>query len=180
MNLLRALLALLAAASPVCASSPEPPPVPVRVEWTYDGIPPGMKLYELKPGDWPIWKTETVDSVSDAPVTKEVPASTLLLRPGQSRTVALFYTNLSGRTVHFFAAPHHIEPEGDSLGFKFKCLCTNHVYAVPPGHSWYRVVELKLAKGFVGDHLDIRHRLIAVGEERADDFAQGMNTKEVK
>jgi hypothetical protein len=168
MPALRTFLILLMGAI-AQAAAPEPAPVPVRVAWTYDGIPPEMKLYALKPGIWPIWQTETVERASDAPVIDEIPASTVRLRPGEARTVALFYTNRSGRTVRFFAAPHHVEPESDSLGFKFKCLCTNHVYVVPPGRSWYRIVELKLAKGFVGDHLDIRHRLIEVDETRVEE-----------
>lgn len=160
-------LALLALALAAAAE-----PAEVVVSWAHEGLPEGMTLCELKPGDWPLWQTGTVERVEESPAGSPVPASTVRLRPGETLRAALLYTNRTSRTLRFFAAPHHVEPARASLGFKFKCLCTNHVYEVPPGRSWYRVVELRLARGFSGRRLEIKHHLVAVGAGAAADFAE--------
>lgn len=169
-------LAVLLAAAPAAAATKT---VRLRILWSYDGVPEGMKLYELKPGDWPVWKTEVVADASAAPVSREIPGATVALRRGEKRKAALFYVNRTDRPVRFFAAPHSVSPARASLGFKFLCLCTNHVYTVAPGQSWYRIVELRLARDFAGESLDVVHQLVAVDEPRAEEFRQGMSKTEV-
>lgn len=171
----RALVLAVLLASGAAAAKP----VPLHVAWSYDGVPEGMRLYELKPGDWPVWKTEVVADAAAAPVAGEIPGATVALRPGEKKKVALFYRNATGKTVRFFAAPHSVSPAQASLGFKFLCLCTNHVYTVAPGQSWYRIVELRLARDFAGESLDVVHQLVAVDEPRAEAFRHGMSKTEV-
>lgn len=178
----RAALLFLTAgfmAAPACAAPERRPPVELRVAWDYNGVPEGMKLYELKPGDWEVWTTSVVATAADAPVYREIPDATVRLRPGERKRVALFYENTTARPVRFFAAPHSVSPARAALGFKFLCLCTNHVYVVAPGQVWYRVVELRLARDFAGKRLEIVHQLVAVDEESAAEFREGMSRKEV-
>ena len=170
--LIAAFVACLLA--PRCAAARQRPQVPVRVAWTYEGVPAGIRLFELKSGSWPVWQTEVVARLEQAPLGAEVPGSTVLLLPGQTKRIALVYENAGRGTIDFFAAPHSITPGRDALGFKFRCLCTNHVYKIPPGHWWYRVVELRLDREFAGARLEVSHELVAVEPARGELFRQGI------
>lgn len=170
------ILAFLLAAAPAAAATKA---VRLRILWSYDGVPEGMALYALKPGDWPTWRTEVVASTAQAPVAREIPGAAVSLGRGATMKAALVYVNRTGRPVRFFAAPHSVSPARAALGFKFLCLCTNHVYTVPPGASWYRVVELRVARDFAGESLDVAHQLVAVDGTRAEEFRQGMSKTEV-
>jgi len=153
----------------------EEPRIPVKIQWDYQGVPPGMKLYEILPGDWRTWKTEVVASRAEIPAGREIKSATVWPRPGGDHTKAvLVYQNRTRETVYFFASPHVAEPVEYTLGLKFKCLCTNDVYQVFPGHYWYRVVELWLAQNYAGKYINIRHSLVAVQkEDGSPDSADG-------
>lgn len=174
----RALAAGLTLLLAAAASAAPPEPVALKIGWDYGGVPPGMELRELKPGDWKTWTTGVAASAGETPAALVVPDSTVRLRPGETRKVLLFYRNPTKAPVRFFAAPHSVTPAQAALGFKFLCLCTNHVYVVPPGGAWYRVVELRVARDFVGERLEVVHQLLAVDEKRAEDFRDGMSRKE--
>jgi len=161
------------------AAAAEKAPVALRVGWDYEGVPAGMSLYELKPGNWDVWTTSVAPSAAQAPVARQIPGATVFLKPGESRRVALVYANATNKPVSFFAAPHTVSPVQAALGFKFRCLCVNRAYTVPPGGVWYRVVELRLARDFIGEKLEVVHQLLAVDEKSAADFRDGMSRKEV-
>lgn len=139
----------------------------VTLSWAYDGVPGVMTVHEAA-GDEPLWETGTVNSLKAVPAGAVFPGQTVTLRAGETRRAVLVYRNPSDKTVRFFAAPHNAEPPRVSLGFKFKCLCVNHVYEVPPGKTWYRVVELRAEPGVKGGRLDVRHHLVADSELDAD------------
>jgi hypothetical protein len=143
--------------------------VAVKIEWDYKDVPPGIKIHTLK-GNPKLWKTESLKQTSQLPIKDEIKDATLQLDPGDVRRFALVYTNTGEKPLYFFAAPHSAEPAENSLGFKFKCLCVNHAYKVAPGETWYRIVEFKLAPKFVGDKLTLKHQLIGIGKDRADDM----------
>jgi len=165
------LILLLSAAAR--ARTPQAP-VALKIGWDYGGVPPGMALYELRTGGPKTWTTAVAASLAEAPVARAIPDATVRLRPGEARQVALVYRNATASPVRFFAAPHSVTPARAALGFKFLCLCTNRVYVVPPGGVWYRVVELRVARDFAGDRLEVVHQLLAVDEKRAEDFRDGM------
>ena len=168
-----ALAALLAA--PAFAAEP-PATVKVKVSWDYEGVPSGMTIRAQKAGDFELWDTGTAATAAATPAGDEFPAQVAKLKPGEALRAVLVYHNKSAKTVRFFAAPHAATPSSATLGFKFKCLCTNHVYEVPPGRFWYRVVELRLAREYEGRRLEIRHNLVAVTGPRAEAFmAEGGN-----
>lgn len=141
-------------------------PVSISILWEYKGIPAEMKIFE--PGTTPLtlWEMGVVKTKEQLPVSVEISDSILKLVPGMKRQFVLVYHNTGNKPVRFFAAPHQATPVEYSLGFKFDCLCVNHIYSAAPGEYWYRVVDLKLAKEFVGDHLNIVHTLVAVDDER--------------
>lgn len=147
----------------------------LKVGWDYGGVPPGMTLYEVKPGAFEVGLTSAAASIAAAPVTTEIPDATVRLEPGQSRKIALVYRNATKEPVRFFAAPHSVTPARAALGFKFRCLCVNRVYTVMPGGVWYRVVELRLGKDFSGKRLEVVHQLLTADEKSAEDFRDGMN-----
>ncbi|MCP5467718.1 MAG: hypothetical protein H7A32_00425 [Deltaproteobacteria bacterium] len=100
--------------------------------------------------------------LSEIPLGKEIQNSTLYLETNKSKRFILVMKNNSSKTLHFFAAPHELSPPELSLGFKFKCLCLNHVYKIPPGEYWYRVVEIHLDDNFKNKEVNVTHDLIKV------------------
>lgn len=143
-------------------------PVPIKISWDYKGVPTTMKIYEVstkKPVS--LWDTGNGASLEDLPAGAEIPDSILRPKPGEKKQFALVLKNLTAEKIHFFAAPHVVNPPEFSLGFKFQCLCINHVYSVEPGQYWYRIVELNMYPEYVGNGFDITHSLIRVDESRS-------------
>jgi hypothetical protein len=138
----------------------------IKIDWEYKGIPPGMKIYDLK-SPVKLWTTESVKDESKLPFAKEIPDSTFKLEPGKVKRFALGYKNTTDKTLYFFAAPHSVEPPENSLGFKFKCLCVNHAYQVAPGETWYRIVEYKLSRVYGQNKMTVKHNLIGIDSKQA-------------
>lgn len=135
--------------------------VTVTIDWKYRNVPARIKLFEAK-GTPTMWKTASVKHESSVPAGREIPDSTLIMKPGESRLLVLVMRNTTDRPIHFFAAPHEVTPPESSLGFKFYCLCVNMTYTVRPGEVWYRVVKLTLFPGHVGDAVKVVHTLVAI------------------
>jgi len=145
--------------------------VAVSITFQNHGLDLPMKIFELSAGRLPeLWETRVVSDSSDAPISFEIADNILYMSPGSKKTFVLVLKNPSTETIYFFASPHEVFPPESSLGFKFKCLCINHAFSVPPSRIWYRVVQLNLDKGFRGDKMEIKHSLIRVSEERAGEF----------
>jgi hypothetical protein len=145
--------------------------VQIILGWENKNFPLEMKLYEpplQRP--YEIWDTGNTKSLEEAPVSSEIPQSGIVLSPGSKKTFVLVLKNTTSSPVYFFAAPHKVNPEELSLGFKFKCLCVNHAFKVMPGEYWYRVVELIMSKKYLGDKVEITHSLIGIDEERMKEF----------
>lgn len=151
-----AALLLLLASSARAAET-----VSVRVEWEYKDIPAGMSIYEPAKGEIPeVWSMGEGDSLKAIPVSSPIAGSTLRLKPGEEKTFVLVYRNETDKTVEFFAAPHHLHPAEAALGFKFDCLCVNHVYSARPGKYWWRIVQLTLDPEAGAGPLTVRHALV--------------------
>lgn len=134
----------------------------VALAWMYEGIPGTMTVHEAS-GENPLWETATAAALKSIPAGKPFPGQVVRLKEGETRRAVLVYHNATDKPVRFFAAPHSAAPARVSLGFKFKCLCVNHVYAVPPGQWWYRVVELRAEPGAKGGRLELTHQLVSDG-----------------
>jgi hypothetical protein len=130
-----------------------------------------MATYFLPPGNQSkLWEMGTSDSEGQLPIGDEIVNGALEVKPGSATRFVLVMRNTTNAPMYFFAAPHHVNPVQLSLGFKFKCLCINHAFEVPPGHTWYRVVELRMDEGFKGNEITIEHALIGLDEERKKAF----------
>ncbi|TGJ98489.1 hypothetical protein EHQ53_01845 [Leptospira langatensis] len=145
--------------------------VPVRIQWLYKGLPGKMEIYELA-SQRPVrlWDTSTAARMEEAPVSSSIPDSKLVLSAGETRRFALVYKNETKEKLYFFAAPHAVDPPEFGFGFKFKCLCVNHLFQVEPGSVWYRVVEIRTMPNWASEEFDITHTLVRVDPSQAKEW----------
>lgn len=160
-------LILAALACPAWAA----PVVKVNIEWRYKDFTGPVLIYEVK-GQPPLWYTNSVANLAAAPVGERIASSSFQISPGQKKRFVLIVQNPSDKPHYFFAAPHTVHPEEESLGFKFKCLCINHAYTINPKETWYRVVDFRLSQQFIGKELTITHTIIGIDSKRAASFSQ--------
>jgi len=160
------------AAEAVAVADPIPDgKVRVNFAWQHHGIDAVMKTHHLPPGSRAkLWEMGTAASQGELPIGDVLEQARLEVSPGSVTRFVLLMENSSDAPLYFFAAPHHVNPVQLSLGFKFKCLCINHAFEIPPGHSWYRVVELRMDEAFVGNEITIEHALIGLDEARKKEF----------
>lgn len=136
--------------------------VNVKIRWEYRGLKGPLEIYEAVPGKTPgLWSMGSAKSIGELPVGKLIPNSDVRMRPGESKTFVLVLKNPGSSPLYFFAAPHALNPPELSLGFKFHCLCINHIFAAPAGQYWYRVVQMDLMNSFFGEEITVTHTLIA-------------------
>lgn len=149
--------------------SAETTPVKVKFLWDGDGFPAEMKVYELKKGvNLPLWTTGATDD-KNLPIGKEIPNEKgMMMKRGATQRFVLSLKNSTKKDLYFFATPHTVDPAKHSLGFDFRCLCLNHAYHAPAGKTWYRVVTLQLDPEFSGKSVEVKHALIPVSKQRAE------------
>ncbi len=173
--MIRPYMALLALSLTTLSAMASEGPVKVGIQWDYKDFPGAIVLYEAKEGAR-LWETRSATTLQDAPTGKLIEDPLLSVTPGQARRFVLVVHNKGNKPLYFFAAPHAVNPAEHALGFKFKCLCIDHAFTVPPGTSWYRVVELRLSKDFVGKELTVRHAIIGIDRLRARSFSNKPDT----
>lgn len=143
--------------------------VSLRLSWVNKNLSGKMQVYEMKDGKVArLWDTGTKKQFADLGAGAEITDALISVARGGAKKFLLVYHNETDKTVYFFAAPHSVDPAENALGFKFKCLCVNHAFSAGPGEYWYRVVEARISKDFVGDALTITHSLIATDKARMD------------
>ncbi|TGK52753.1 LIC11469 family lipoprotein adhesin Lsa20 [Leptospira bouyouniensis] len=147
--------------------------VKLDVKWEYTSLPLEMEIREPSGAQsLTLWTTGTVQEGKRAPFGDPIPDAQIVLKPGSKKQFLLVMKNTTENPVYFFAAPHSAMPVEHSFGFKFKCLCVNHAFSIPPNETWYRVVEIRLAPDFLGDSLVLTHNLIGISRERMLQFEQ--------
>lgn len=147
--------------------------VKLDVKWEYTSLPLEMEIREPSGAQsLTLWTTGTVQEGKRAPFGDPIPGAQIVLKPGSKKQFLLVMKNSTEKPVYFFAAPHSAMPVEHSFGFKFKCLCVNHAFSIPPNETWYRVVEIRLAPDFLGDTLVLTHNLIGISRERMLQFEQ--------
>ena len=172
--LLFTALGVLWIANSVAQTTEPPEGVTVRVDFTYQNFSSKITLYRV-PEDAVLWRTRSVPTLADASVTSPLASNELQLLPGDRQRFALVMHNTTRETLYFFAAPHVMTPEENTLGLKFLCLCINQAFQVKPGHVWYRVVELQVDEAHQGRTLRATHRIIGLDEERGQYFSNPLN-----
>jgi hypothetical protein len=156
----------------VMVTNPKPSShVKLDVKWEYTSLPLEMEIREPSGAQvLALWTTGSVPEGKRAPFGDPIPNGQIVLKPGSKKQFLLVMKNTTENPVYFFAAPHSAMPVEHSFGFKFKCLCVNHAFSVPPKETWYRVVEIRLAPDYLGDSLVLTHNLIGISHERMLQF----------
>lgn len=145
--------------------------VSIQIQWENTTLPLQMEIREPSGAQTlALWTTGSVKEGKQTPFGDIIPESSLVLKPGSKKQFLLVMKNPTDTPVYFFAAPHSALPVEHSFGFKFKCLCVNHAFTVPPKETWFRVVEIRLAPDFLGDQLALKHNLIGISRERMLQF----------
>lgn len=145
--------------------------VSIHIQWETTTFPLNMEIREPSGAQTlALWTTGSVKEGKLAPFGELIPDNTIVLKPGSKKQFLLVMKNPTEKAVYFFAAPHSALPVEHSFGFKFKCLCVNHAFTVPPHEIWYRVVEIRLAPDYLGDELTLTHNLIGISRERMLQF----------
>jgi hypothetical protein len=155
--------------------------VNIKLVWDFKNLPSNLKMELYEPPSqrpFSLWETGSGKDESKLAFSKPIigDGKSIILNPGTKKQFVLVIRNPKEETLHFFAAPHRAEPEEASLGFKFKCLCINHAFTIPPKETWYRVVELKLSDAFLGDNLIVSHSIIGIPKERVKDFQKSASS----
>ena len=122
-------------------------PLPdVKVNFTYVNTSLKMELYNVSPEFvFSISKTLVTRKKNKIPITSPIKDSIQLDSDG-AKTFVMVVRNSSDKPKYFTAVPHTVEPPEASLGVIFECLCNHHVYEIPPGATWYRIVRIELTK----------------------------------
>ncbi|MBC7371678.1 MAG: hypothetical protein H7326_08940 [Bdellovibrionaceae bacterium] len=141
----------------------------ITIGWTYKNFPTQIKIHEAKQ-TLPIWKFESVSNLEKAGVFAEIKDSKLNLEPNRRKKFALVAFNPTEKPIYFFAAPHTTHPGEHALGFKFQCLCINHVFVIQPKQYWYRIVEIRISPGSSNKPLNITHEIIGTDKDNANKF----------
>ncbi|MCB1142032.1 MAG: hypothetical protein H7A24_09520 [Leptospiraceae bacterium] len=150
--------------------------VRVGLKWKSKNFPLKMQVYLPDPKkEIVLWETGTVKSKNDLRIIKDSELTDFLISPEEKKDLVLVSENKTDLEVIFFAAPHHVSPEENALGFTFKCLCVNHYFRVLPGEIWYRNIQLKLDKNFIGDKIQFEHSLIGIDPERFREMSDEEN-----
>ncbi len=149
--------------------------VMIHLNWEFKSLPQGLKMELYEPPSqrpYSLWETGSGKDESKLAFSKPISGDgkSIIMNPGSKKQFVLVMRNTTNAPVYFFAAPHRTYPEEASLGFKFKCLCINHAFNIPPGETWYRVVELKLSPGYLGNDLIVTHSIIGIDKDRVKDF----------
>lgn len=153
------------------ASYAEKNDIEAHLKWEYIKFEAVVDVYELdKPGEIGLWKTRVVSDKNELPASTKLSDAVIQMKPGENRKFLLVIENSTDKPLYFFASPHVIEPAEYSLGFKFKCLCINHSFAIEQGKTWYRVVELRLSDEVKADKINIVHNIVGIDEETMKKF----------
>ena len=172
------ILALALAATPHAQARGKPggsQPITVRLSWDYHNLDARMEVYEVADGAgmW-LWEMGAVKDIDELGIGKHT-KNNLPLRPDNIKLLVLVLRNPGNQPLYFFAAPHQANPPSLGIGFRFQCLCVNHLYKVPPRSVWYRVVGLTMYRSFPGGAFELRHVLVGVPPDRAAEMMKWMN-----
>lgn len=116
----------------------------IQLEWVYKELPLQFRLFEASTNrPFKIGEMGTFTKIDELPALREIKDQAFAVPIGGRILLYLTAENKTDREISFAVAPHETNPIEFSLGFIFRCLCNGHVYKIPPGKSWYRLMELK-------------------------------------
>jgi hypothetical protein len=156
--------------------------VNVAIKWKYKNFPLEVQLYEPQNSLQAkfVGQTRTVKKLSAAKVGQKIQNSINMPR-ASSASAVMVVTNNTKEDVYFFAVPHMVNPIEASVGQEFTCLCKNHVFHVPAGKIWYRVIKIELNSDFpkISDFA-IEHEIVGISKVDATTKYKGMLYEKIK
>ncbi|MBN8537629.1 MAG: hypothetical protein J0M15_11300 [Deltaproteobacteria bacterium] len=146
-------------------------PAQITIEWSYkDTKDLKMQIYHVDESKVRLWDTKNISSLNDTGLKDIIKDNTITIEPNRRKKFALVTYNNTDKPIYFFAAPHSTTPEELSLGLRFKCLCVNHAFKIEPKNYWMRVVELRLDSGYNAKKMRIKHTIIKIKKEKAENI----------
>lgn len=165
MNRLMLVLAILAAPYFAHARGKS---LQFQLEWVYKNVPLHIQVGEASDSVADkVATTGVVDDLKGLSLVNPIDDAVFTVEERTSKYMYLFAKNNTDHEIVFSVAPHETNPVEYSLGFAFHCLCNGHVYRVPPGKYWYRIVELH--NGGIqktSDVIHLKHTVFAVKEPK--------------
>ena len=150
-----------------------------RLEWEQRGVALELRTFALpSTTSARVGETALIEKDSDFPVKEELVDGKVRLAPASHAVLLLTARNPGKKEAAFFVAPHESNPIDASLGFQFYCLCNGHVYRVPPGKTWYRVILLKALPEQGESGVNLKH--VIVSAEDAPKLAHEREKKRLK
>lgn len=167
------------ASSPQAAPAAYPPARPIvyadpkenreiQVSWMFNYVhfPGRVTVYEVDPDfSFDLGETRAAKKGEPVPFIRPLQMPVRLKLPGQL-AMALAIENPTDQPWHFFANFHNYLPNDNGYGVTISCLCTNHIFEIPPHSTWYRIVNvrgLKIAKD--ASQITIKHDIIGLTAE---------------
>jgi hypothetical protein len=144
----------------------------VKLKFDYQDTKLRVQLYDVKSEyTFSVSKTALAKSLNETPAAGPLKDELSFTPDDDAKTFLMVVSNTSKIARYFFASPHTLHPGHASLGLLFECLCNHHVYKVPAGMIWYRIVRLKadfkkIPAGKKGT-IQLTHAFVEVPEEKA-------------
>ncbi|MBV6492965.1 MAG: hypothetical protein LDLANPLL_00972 [Turneriella sp.] len=143
----------------------------VKIEWVYKNFPAEITIHELKRGkEAVLWQTGSALDTKDTPIGDEIDQGVFAVQQGKEKYFVLAAKNKTAKPIYFFAAPHHLLPAEAGLGFQFKCLCVNHLFAIKPNETWYRIVRLRLTRENHIASITISHDIVGIDKKGREEY----------
>lgn len=136
----------------------------IQLEWAYKDLPVKFRLFEAATNrKYKIGEMGYIKKIDELPALREIKDHAFNVNVGGRTLLYLTAENTTDSEISFAVAPHETNPVEFSLGFIFRCLCNGHVYKIPPGQTWYRLMELKsTGTQKTADTIHLKHTAFAV------------------
>jgi hypothetical protein len=157
--------------APVTGGDPEsggqsiyPRQIAVEISHSVKNFPLKVRLVEIHPAA--LDKVLSSKNVKDVrryiPIVSDVQDGKLLYKGPSTKGLAYVIENPTDKPLYFFASPHTVDPGLQSLGIKFKCLCTGEIFRIRPKHTFVRVMELRILPQNRGSSFKLHHEIIGL------------------
>ena len=134
-----------------------------KFQWDYQDFPLKLELFSLQnPRMAKVGTTGRFKSKVNSVTASQINSDEMSVPEGDAVKFAIVIQNTTAKKIYFHLVPHEITPPEYSLGTKFVCLCSGHIFSISPGQFFYRIVSLQNLTPQLGREFTIRHKVIAI------------------
>lgn len=153
-----------------------------KFKWDYQDFPVKLELFSLQnPKFARVGMMGKLKSKVNDFLASQISSEEMYVPEGDLVKFAIVVHNTTAKKIYFHLVPHEITPPEYSLGAKFICMCFGHIYSVPPGQYFYRIVSLQNVTPQVGREFTIRHKVIAIDpKDSFKDSKEYLDDREVQ